>query len=63
MEFQKFDSNCRTEYHQRTCGIGLSMRERQWLAKTRALRHTSDERYRKGMTGVSGEHLCTASEV
>ena len=32
-------------------------------AKTRALRHTSDERYRKGMTGMSGEHLCTASEV
>ena len=32
-------------------------------AKTRALRHAGDERYRKGMTGMSGEHLCTASEV
>jgi len=29
-EFHEFDSNCRTEYHQRACGIGLSVRERQW---------------------------------
>ena len=43
MEFQKFDSNCRTECH----------------AKTRALRHARDERYRKGMTGMSGEDLGT----
>ena len=28
-----------------------------WGEGTRALRHARDERYRKGMTGMSGEHL------
>ena len=43
--------------------VVVHVRDKLGWAKTRALRHTSDERYRKGMTGMSGEHLCTASEV
>jgi len=31
--------------------------------RPRALRHARDERYRRSMTEMSGEHLCTASEV